>query len=114
MQLVLVQCWWLFDLQMFLQQYEPEIGSAKFRLVDSANWDLAWSALSSSDGIKFEHVDLELQGQDWRAWFHQLAQAQSIIGWYLHELLEEKLNESMLQMLVKNGAVVLLGCPAAG
>ena len=88
-----------------------DIASAKFRLVDNATWDLAWSAISSSDSIKFDKVDLEKQDQ---AWWHQLAQAQIIIGWYVHEALTKILNESMLQMLVKNGAVVLLGRPAAG
>ncbi len=112
MQLRLIYRWWFFDLQVFLQHYD--IASAKFRLVDNANWDLAWSAISSSDSIQYEKVDLESTELQDQAWWHQLAQAQIIIGWYVHEALTKVLNESMLQMLVKNGAVVLLGCPAAG
>ncbi len=79
--------------------------------MDNANWDLAWGAISSSDSIKFDNVDLKLQDQD--RW-HQLAQAQIIIGWYAHEVLTDKLNKNTLEKLVKNGAIVLLGCPAAG
>jgi len=109
LQVVLIYCWWFFDLQVCLQQCG--IASAKFRFVDNANWDLAWSAISSMDCIKYDKVDLE--GQD-QVWWHQLAQAQIIVGWYVHEVLTDKLDESMLEKLVENGAIVLLGCTATG
>lgn len=67
---------------------------------------------NSSNNIKLEYVDLKRQDQDW--WWHQLAHAQIIIGWYVHGLLSGVLNESMLEMLVKHRAAVLLGCPVAG
>ncbi len=71
MQLRLIYCWWCFDLQVFLQQYGPGIASAKFRLVDNANWDLAWSAFSSMDSIQYDKVDLELQELQDQDWWHQ-------------------------------------------
>ncbi|KAL0045441.1 hypothetical protein WJX82_006720 [Trebouxia sp. C0006] len=95
--------------QVRLQQ--RGITSAKFRFVDSANWDLAWSALSSMAYIRHDKANLRWQNQDW---WHQLAKAGIIIGWYAHEVLSSKLNVSMLENLVENGAVILLGCPAAG
>ncbi len=96
-------------MQVRLQQ--RGITSAKFRFVDSANWDLAWSALSSMAYIRHDKANLRWQNQDW---WHQLAKAGIIIGWYAHEVLSSKLNVSMLEKLVENGAVILLGCPAAG
>lgn len=107
---MLIYGWWFFDLQVWLQQ--RGITSAKFRFVDNANWDLAWSALSSMEYIKHDKVNLEHQDQDW--WLQLAKKAQIIIGWYAHEVLSSELDVSMLEKLVQHGATVLLGCPAAG
>lgn len=61
--------------------------------------------------IQHEKVDLWEQSPDW---WHQLGKAQIVIGWFAHEVLSRKLHVSMLEELVKKGAIVLLACPVAG
>ncbi|KAL0039691.1 hypothetical protein WJX77_005282 [Trebouxia sp. C0004] len=100
----------MLAVKVFLQQYGRG-ASAKFRLVDNVNWDLAWSVTSSTDCITRDKVDLKLQDQ---SWWHQLAHAQIIIGWYVHEVLTDELTESILKKLMEHRAIILLGCPAAG
>lgn len=97
-------------MQVFLAEHLG-ITSARFRLVDSADWGLAWSPLTSLDFVKHDNMDLETEDQDW---WDQLRKAKLIIGWYVHEVLQDKFTLSMLEKLVGGGAVVILGCPAAG
>ena len=53
----------------------------------------------------------DLKKYDAQHFWRKIAHAQLIIGWYVHETLQELLDDAALKTVVSKGACLLLGWP---
>lgn len=92
-------------MQAFFKQHFAGT-TAQYRIIDEVDWGVAGNIMGRP--VVTQHLDM-LQASP--AWWADLASAWLMMGWYVHDILQSKWDNVILEQVCSNGAGVLLGGP---
>ena len=94
-------------MQAFLQIHFG-VTTARYLFVDSADWEAAWDSYAAPNYIRQERINMLCATPDWWA---DLARDWMVVGWYVHDILQNKFDDETIHSLSEHGALLLLGAP---